>query len=61
MPDTDGSADGAGAAVSRCLERPERIVAHLSETFDPYHCNYCIMRKELLVVRLAVGYFGLYL
>lgn len=59
--DTDASLDGAGAVLSQVQEGEERVVAYYSKTFSPPQRNYCVTRRELLAVILAVGHFRPYL
>jgi phage anti-repressor protein len=59
--DTDASADGAGAVLSQCLGGQERVVAYYSKTFSSCQRNYCVTRRELLAVIMAVSHFKPYL
>jgi hypothetical protein len=58
--DTDASADGAGAVLSQCLGGEERVVAYYSKTFSTCQRNYCVTRRELLAVIMAVSHFKPY-
>ena len=59
--DTDASLDGAGAVLAQLHDGEERVVAYFSKTFSPAQRNYCVTRRELLAVILAVGHFRPYL
>ena len=53
--DTDASNDAAGAVLSQETEDgQEKVVDFYSKTFSPPQKNYCVTRRELLAVILAV-------
>ena len=59
--DTDASNEAAGAVLSQEVDGEERVVAYYSKTFSPPQKNYCVTRRELLAVILAVTHFRPYL
>ena len=59
--DTDASNEAAGAVLSQEVDGEERVVAYFSKTFSPPQRNYCVTRRELLAVILAVTHFRPYL
>ena len=59
--DTDASAVGVGAVLSQVQEGQERAIAYYSKTLDPAQRNYCVTRRELLAVVMAVKNFRPYL
>ena len=59
--DTDASNEAAGAVLSQEVNGEERVVAYFSKTFSPPQRNYCVTRRELLAVVLAVTHFRPYL
>ena len=59
--DTDASNDAAGAVLSQCLGGEERAIAYYSKTFSLPQRNYCVTRRELLAVVMAVNHFRPYL
>ena len=59
--DTDASLDGAGAVLSQIHDGEEKVIAYWSKTFSPAERNYCVTRRELLAVILAVKHFRPYL
>ena len=59
--DTDASNEAAGAVLSQETDGEERVVAYFSKTFSPPQRNYCVTRRELLAVVLAVTHFRPYL
>jgi hypothetical protein len=59
--DTDASNSGAGAALSQCIDGQERVLSYYSKTFSPTQRNYCVTRRELLAVVMAVSHFRPYL
>ena len=59
--DTDASNEAAGGVLSQEVDGVERVVAYYSKTFSPPQRNYCVTRRELLAVILAVTHFRPYL
>jgi hypothetical protein len=59
--DTDASLVAAGAVLSQVQDGVERPVAYFSRTFNKAERNYCVTRRELLAVVLAVQHFRPYL
>ncbi|KAK2912645.1 hypothetical protein Q8A73_006758 [Channa argus] len=59
--DTDASGVGIGAVLSQGGETGERVVAYYSCSLSRPECNYCVTRRELLAVVLAVRHFRPYL
>lgn len=56
--DTDASADGASSVLSQCLLGQEQVVAFYSKTFSSCQRNYCVIRRQLYVIILAVCQFS---
>lgn len=56
-PDTDVSTDGVGAVLLQRLEGQQQVVAYHNKTLSTFQHNYCITRRKLLVVMLAVAHF----
>lgn len=59
--DTDASNVGVGAVLSQGGEGEERAVAYFSRALSRAEKNYCVTRRELLAVVLAVRHFRPYL
>ena len=60
--DTDASLDGAGSVLSQCQsDGVERVIAYYSKTFSSAERNYCVTRRELLAVIMAVKHFRPYI
>ncbi|XP_042073272.1 uncharacterized protein LOC121813519 [Haplochromis burtoni] len=59
--DTDASNVGVGAVLSQQDEAGERVVAYFSRALGRAERNYCVTRRELLAVVLAVRHFQPYL
>ena len=55
--DTDASNKAAGAVLSQMVEGEECVVAY----YSPPPQNYCVTRRELLAVVMAVNHFRPYL
>jgi hypothetical protein len=51
--DTDASNNGIGAVLSQVQE--ERVIEYYSKVLSKPERNYCLTRKELLVIVNAVG------
>ena len=48
--DTDASDHGVGAVLSQILEGIERVIAYYSHVLSKAERNYCVTRRELVVV-----------
>ena len=59
--DTDASNTGVGAVLSQQTDGCERVVAYYSRTLTKTERNYCVTRRELLAVILAIRNFRHYL
>jgi hypothetical protein len=59
--DTDASNNVIGAVLSQVQEGEERVIEYYSKVLSKPDRNYCVTRKELLVVVNAVGHFYKYL
>lgn len=59
--DTDASGVGVGAVLSQVGEAGERVVAYYSCSLNQPARNYCVTRRELLAVVMAVRRFRPYL
>ncbi|KAK2889745.1 hypothetical protein Q8A73_018045 [Channa argus] len=59
--DTDASGVGIGAVLSQGGEKGERVVAYYSCSLSRPERNYCVTRRELLAVVLALRHFRPYL
>jgi predicted aspartyl protease len=59
--DTDASNNGIGAVLSQVQEGEERVIEYYSKVLSKPERNYCVTRKELLVMVNAVGHFHKYL
>ncbi|CAI5637478.1 unnamed protein product [Oreochromis niloticus] len=59
--DTDASNVGVGAVLSQQGEAGERVVAYFSRALGRAERNYCVTRRELLAIVLAVRHFRPYL
>ena len=59
--DTDSSGWAAGAVLSQVQEGNERVIAYFSKALSKIEQEYCVTRKELLAVVLALEHFDPYL
>ena len=59
--DTDASNVGVGAVLSQVEAGSERVVAYFSRALSRPEKNYCVTRRELLAVVLALRQFRPYL
>ena len=57
----DASNEAAGAVLSQIVEDEERVVVYYSKTFSPPQRNYCVTRREILTVVMAINHFRPYL
>lgn len=58
---TDASNIGVGAVLSQEGPDGEKVVAYLSKVFNKCERCYCVTRRELLAVVMAVRHFKYYL
>mgnify|MGYP003497684005 CR=1 FL=1 len=59
--DTGASNRSAGAVLSMMIDGQEHVVAYASRAFSKQQRNYCVTRRELLAVVLALKTFKQYL
>ena len=59
--DTDASNYVAGAVLSQIQNGEERVVSYFSKSFTKTERNYCVTRRELLAIIMAVKHFHPYL
>ena len=59
--DTDASGSGVGAVLSQEQDGEKRVIAYYSRVLSGNERNYCVTRRELLAVVLAVKHFHHYL
>ena len=59
--DTDASDTSIGSVLSQVQDGVERVIAYASRSLDRRERNYCVSRKELLLVVHFVKYFKQYL
>ena len=59
--DTDSSGWAAGAVLSQVQEGNEKVIAYFSKALSKTEQEYCVTRKELLAVVLALEHFYPYL
>jgi hypothetical protein len=59
--DTDASDRATGAVLSQEQEGQERVITYMSKAMNKHEQNYCITRRELLAVIIALKYFHSYL
>ena len=55
--DTDASSEVDGAVLPQMVDGEDRVVAYYSKTFSPPQRNYCVTRRELLVIVMPVAHF----
>ena len=55
--DTDASVVGVGAVLSQIQEGKEQVIAYYSKSLAPPERNYCVTRRELLLVVKAMKHF----
>ncbi|KAK3086868.1 hypothetical protein FSP39_024642 [Pinctada imbricata] len=61
MLDCDASGFSVGAVLSQSDNGSERVVAYFSKTLNKAERNYCVTRRELLAIILAIKHFHHYL
>ena len=59
--DTDASEHSVGAVLSQFQDDQERVIAYMSKTMNVHERIYCVTRKELLAVIVALRNFHTYL
>ncbi|GBN88600.1 Retrovirus-related Pol polyprotein from transposon 297 [Araneus ventricosus] len=59
--DTDASNEGIGAVLSQIIVNEERVIAYFSKSLGKPERNYCVTRKELLVIVKSIEHFHHYL
>ncbi|GBL82576.1 Retrovirus-related Pol polyprotein from transposon 297, partial [Araneus ventricosus] len=59
--DTDASNEGIGAVLSQNIGNEERVIAYFSKSLGKPERNYCVTRKELLVIVKSIEHFHHYL
>lgn len=59
--DTDASNDSIGAVLSQIQDGKETVIAYDSRTLSRAEKNYCVTRKEMLVLVFFVKRFNQYL
>lgn len=59
--DTDASDFATGAVLSQEQEGEERVIAYMSKSLNAHERSYCVTRKELLAVIVALKKFHTYL
>jgi len=59
--DTDSSDFAVGAVLSQDLDGNERVIAYMSKCLNVHERSYCVTRKELLAVEVALKKFHTYL
>ena len=59
--DTDSSDVACGAVLSQIQDGKERVIAYMSKSMNVHERAYCITRKELLAVVVALRHFHSYL
>lgn len=59
--DTDVSGYGVGTVLSQSSDGEEAVIAYYSKCLSKSHPQYCVTRKELLVIILSIKHFYHYL
>ena len=59
--DTDASDKSIGAVLSQIQGGEERVIAYAGRILDKREANYCVTRKELLVIVYSLKHFRQYL
>ena len=59
--DADASLLGAGCVLSQVQDGKERVIAYYSNAFNRQERNYCVTRRELLAIVVALKRFEPYL
>ena len=59
--DTDASDHSVGAVLSQVQDYREQVIAYMSKAMNVHERSYCVTRKELLAVIIAIGNFHTYL
>ena len=59
--DTDSSDFASGAVLSQDYDGKERVLAYMSKSLNTHERTYCVTRKELLAVIVALKKFHTYL
>jgi hypothetical protein len=59
--DTDGSKTGIGGVLSQVQDGHEQVVPYFSKTLSKAERNYCMTRRELLVILKTLEHFQKYL
>ena len=59
--DTDASDAALGAVLSQIQDGKEKVIAYMSKSMNVHERAYCITRKELLAVIIALKHFHNYL
>ena len=59
--DCDACNTGVGAVLSQVQDGQERVIAYFSKSLGKAERHYCVTRKELLAIVLAVKHFHHYL
>ena len=59
--DTDASGSGVGAILSQEQDEEKRVISYYSRVLTGNERNYCVTRRELLAVVMAVKHFPHYL
>lgn len=59
--DTDSSEFATGAVLSQEFDGSERVIAYMSKSLNKHERSYCVTRKELLAVIVALRKFHTYL
>lgn len=59
--DTDASDKAVGSVLSQIQDGAEKVIAYMSKTMNKHEQQYCVTRKELLAVVVAMKTFHSYL